>query len=382
MASRGKDKKVSLERDADNFLLLSRDMLTSYCRLAFLAFYLDMFFYYLDDRRSSLRYEALKYSMPCSEQLWEAQTPDQWQSIKDFESNNTAHIPFAEYIDQAMDATRRPALPHLVEDEFLYGLCALQSMSRRDSSRKSFSFAPTLRSNSAVGIAYWTLAFDSWKEEYRKRRAHGPILSSANHARHIDMNAMPLYYLSQIELRSEMAEICELSLLRQPLNTAYQEALQARVAQWSGTAHARWAMWYAVQVLRMMPWAEESGTRETQLEASSNLLAQIALYRCGLIAWAYSRFAPSTCVHATEHEPGSTLIPFFAATTPDLFSSSLGLEVRVWIEHGGEAFLKGGSLCFCNIGRTLGCYESALRRNHSNWRCGRYMAEALSRLKN
>ncbi|KAL2208046.1 hypothetical protein CC79DRAFT_1333853 [Sarocladium strictum] len=120
-----------------------------------------MFFYYLDDRRTSLRYEDLKYSMPCSEQLWEAQTPAQWQSIKDFETNHTAHILFAEYIDHAMDATRRPALPHLVEDEFLYGLCALQNLSRKDSTRKSFSFTPTLQPNSAAAIAYWTLALDT-----------------------------------------------------------------------------------------------------------------------------------------------------------------------------------------------------------------------------
>ncbi|KAL2208047.1 hypothetical protein CC79DRAFT_1333854 [Sarocladium strictum] len=53
----------------------------------------------------------------------------------------------------------------------------------------------------------------------------------------------------------------------------------------------------------------------------------------------------------------------------------------VWIKHGGQAFLKGSSICFCNIGRTLGCYESALRHDRGNWRCGRHMAEALSRLK-
>ena len=104
-------------------------------RLAFLSFYLDVSFYFLSGHRPTLRYEDLTLTSPCSERLWEARTPESWQQAKSLESKKRTTRKFIDYVDQAMDPDGRARLGYHLEDEFLYGLCAMQAWLHQEVNR-------------------------------------------------------------------------------------------------------------------------------------------------------------------------------------------------------------------------------------------------------
>ncbi|KAH6870982.1 fungal-specific transcription factor domain-containing protein, partial [Thelonectria olida] len=271
-------------------------------RLAYLAFRLDIYFYFLRGFRPTLRYDELYLTLPCSERLWEVQTLEEWHRVKRIESKKRSAIYFVNLVDQAMDQEGRARLPPLLEDEYLYGLCAMQAWLwedvQRHRSRKETrntllapgSFYPAYFSRS---IDYWTTQLTTWRECYRDR-ALGSTLSSKSHRETCDISAVPLYHLSQIVLRANLQAIKQLSSEQghQSNSGTFMRQLEASTLEWVKTSDARLAIWHAAKVLKLVQEKtiyEVEGSDVACATPPLELIASIALYEAGLVVWAYTR---------------------------------------------------------------------------------------------
>ena len=394
-------KREKLKRQEDSFRdpyspLSHADPIPPLLRLAFLAFYLDVSFYFLSGHRPTLRYEDLTLTSPCSERLWDARTPESWQQAKSLESKKRTTMKFIDYVDQAMDPDGRARLGYLVEDEFLYGLCAMQAWLHQEFNRnrqwKPVGLPVPSRGalqpmDSAWSAGYWARQLDSWRAKYETHKRAGPILSSRLHAEMMEMSAMPLYHLSQLELRADLKVIAQLSADEQHHSGLYRRQVESKTMEWAATADARWALWYAAQVLKSARERLADIQRDTTTPGTAGpqlgLVALIALYEAGLVAWAYAR-----CVQACDAcAMGSSLQAFASPQSSEpleLCAAASSEERRLvqWVQHGGRGAINGSVVCACSQGEILGHYESCLARGSGHWRCGNELAKKLSRLKN
>ena len=304
---------------------------------------------------------------------------------------------FINYVDQAMDPDGRSRLPYLVEDEYLYGLCAMQAWLHQDFNRnrcwKPCGLPVPTRGasypiDSSWSAAYWATQLDSWKTKYDKDKATGSILSSRLHAEVVDMNARPLYHLSQLELRANLKAITELSMDTEHYTGVHRRHLEKQTMEWVGTMDARWALWHAAQVLKL--WRErEGGGHKANIDNDQNntteraeprvgLVALIAIYEAGLVVWAYTRSVQvrDTCTMGSSlHTASVDSEPF------DLLGENTAGPLLYWIEHGGRELINGSMVCACRLGDVIGFYESILARGSRHLRCGSQMAARLSKLK-
>ena len=362
------------------------------CRLAFHAFYLDVTLYFLCGHRPTLRYEDLNLTSPCSEQLWEAMTLDSWKQTMAIELGKRTTMKFVDYIDQAMDPERRPGLPYLVEDEYLYGLCAMQAWIHRDANNgrcwmPSGLPVPTRGASHPTGSAwsatYWATQLDSWRAKYEIDKPSGMILSSRLHAEVIDMNAMSLYHLSQLELRVDLKDITELSAGESSGSNVSRRKIESRMVEWAVTSDARWALWHAAQVLKL--WRERvghgnghSGITMDHGQPRIGLPALTALYEAGLTIWAYTRSiqACGSCVMGSSlPATRSTAQPF------DVFQGRKDHSFHSWVKHGGGELFDGSIVCACRAGQLIEYFQSSLAYGSRHWQCGFQMAAKLSRLR-
>ncbi|CAH0050571.1 unnamed protein product [Clonostachys solani] len=360
-------------------------------KLAYLAFRLDICFYFLRGFRPTLRYDELYLTLPCSESLWEAQTLEEWHRVKRIESKKRSAIYFVNLVDQAMDQEGRAKLPPLLEDEYLYGLCAMQAWLWEDVHRHrsrtetrhaipaAGNFYPAYFSRS---IDYWATQLATWRECYRDR-ALGCTLSSKSHRETCDISAVPLFHLSQIVLRANLQAIKQLSSEHghRSYSGTFMRQLEASTLGWVKTSDARLAMWHAAKVLKLVQektGGEADGSDDAHAAPRLELIASIALYEAGLVVWAYTRSVQvcDACVI------GSSLQ--VASSDPDpfeLFGTEQDQPFLEWLEHGGRESLEGTIVCACRLRSVVGAYEAALLRCGSQWRCVLQMANSLSRLK-
>ena len=317
-------------------------------------------------------------------------TLDGWQQMMTIELRKRITMKFVDYIDQAMDPERRPRLPYLVEDEYLYGLCAMQAWIHRDANdgrcwMPSGLPVPTRGAShptgSAWSAAYWAMQLDSWRTKYEidKHRSSGMMLSSRLHAEVIDMNALSLYHLSQLELRADLKDITELSAGESSGASVYRRKTESRMIEWAATPDARWALWHAAQVLKL--WRERVGHGNMELghgQPRIGLPALTALYEAGLTIWAYTRSIQTcdSCVIGSSLQATSTTAEPF-----DVFQERKDHFFLAWIKHGGKESLDGSVVCACRSGELIEYCQSGLSYGSKHWRCGDQMAAKLSRLR-
>lgn len=298
---------------------------------------------------------------------------------------------FINYVDQAMDPDGRSRLPYLVEDEYLYGLCAMQAWLHHDFNHnrcwKPCGLPVPTRGasydiDSAWSAAYWATQLDNWRTKYEKDKATGSVLSSRLHAEVVDMNAKPLYHLSQLELRANLKAITELSIDNEHYTGFRRRHLEKETMEWVGTIDARWALWHAAQVLKL--WRERvdinnhQNITTEQVGPHVGLIALIAMYEAGLVVWAYTRSVQvcDACTMGSSLQTASVdLEPF------DLLGETTAGPLLRWIEHGGRELINGSIVCACRLRDMIGYYESSLARGSRHWRCGSQMAARLSKLK-
>ncbi|KAM5344511.1 hypothetical protein ACJ41O_013047 [Fusarium nematophilum] len=305
-------------------------------RLAYLTFRVDVLFSFLRGLGPTLRYDTLCLTLPCSERLWEAQTAKEWHRVKHIESKKRSPIYFMNLVDQAMDQEGRSKLPRLLEDEYL-------------------------------------------------NKALGSTLSSKSHRELCDISAVPLYHLSQIALRANLKAIKELSSEQRhhSHSVTFRRQLEASTLEWVKTSDARLAMWHAAKILNLV---QEKASHETEASNADvacvapclELIASIALYEAGLVAWAYSRSVQvcDACVI------GSSLQAVSVGPDPfELFGTEQDGLFEEWLENGGRESIGGSIVCACRLGGVVGLYEAALLRCGSRWNCVSKMANSLSRLK-
>ncbi|KAH6975702.1 fungal-specific transcription factor domain-containing protein [Ilyonectria destructans] len=355
-------------------------------RLAYLAFRLDIYFYFLCGFHPTLRYDELCLTLPCSERLWEAQTAEEWHRVKLIESRVRRPTPFLDLVEQAMDPERRASLPPLLEDEYLYGLCAMQAWLWQDAQRQRTQTElgqPLSGSHlTARGAEFWENQLTIWRQGYRDKSI-GPTLSSRSHRQMVETSAIPLYHLSQVVLRANLEAIKELSMdpRRRPYSGTFRRQLESNTLKWVKTTDARLAIWHAAQVLKLLQEKIDQGDGEGDLACAIpnvGLIASIALYESGLVVWAYARsvqVCDACAIGSTLQARSVDLEPF------ELYSSDQHDSFRLWLEHGGRELIGGYTICVCRLSTLVGMYESVLLQCGSQWRCVSQMADSLSRLK-
>lgn len=302
---------------------------------------------------------------------------------------------FVDYIDQAMDPERRPRLPYLVEDEYLYGLCAMQAWIHRDANNgrcwmPSGLPVPTRGASHPTGSAwsatYWAMQLDSWRTKYEVDKQTGMILSSRLHAEVVDMNAMSLYHLSQLELRVNLKDIAELSVGGRIGTGVYWRKIELKMIEWAATPDARWALWHAAQVLKL--WRERVGHGDRgpynlitmdHREPRIGLPTLTALYEAGLTIWAYTRStqACDSCIVGSSLQTTTSPVEPF-----DVFRERKDNFFLSWVKHGGRESMDGSVVCACRSRELVGYYQSGLSYGSRHWRCGYQMAAKLSRIRN
>ncbi|KAM5359144.1 hypothetical protein ACJZ2D_014683 [Fusarium nematophilum] len=344
-------------------------------RLAYLTFRVDVLFSFLRGLGPTLRYDTLCLTLPCSERLWEAQTAKEWHRVKHIESKKRSPIYFMNLVDQAMDQEGRSKLPRLLEDEYL---------SRMERGQTLLASGTTSCAGLSRSIDFWTMQLTIWMECYRNK-ALGSTLSSKSHRELCDISAVPLYHLSQIALRANLKAIKELSSEQRhhSHSVTFRRQLEASTLEWVKTSDARLAMWHAAKILNLV---QEKASHETEASNADvacvapclELIASIALYEAGLVAWAYSRSVQvcDACVI------GSSLQAVSVGPDPfELFGTEQDGLFEEWLENGGRESIGGSIVCACRLGGVVGLYEAALLRCGSRWNCVSKMANSLSRLK-
>lgn len=351
-----------------------------------------MSFYFLSGHRPTLRYEDLRLTAPCSERLWEAKTFETWQQLKVVESKKRTTMRFKDYVDRAMDPMTRPSLSHFAEDEYLYGLCAMQAWLHRNVDHDSawgstgLPHSKSITSDAgttASGTAHWVSCLNSWRMNYEKGKATGFTLSSDLHAHVVDMNAWPLYHLSQLELRSDLHTIVELSNHKNPLTGIRRRLLEMKMMEWSKTVDARWALCHAVQMLKLFGGGINKndprsfdGDEDTKPHLS--LVSMIALYLAGLVTWAYTR-SVELCKDCTV---SSSLEAAFTDREPfNLMTNDVAHPLLHWIEKGGPVVIGQSIICGCRLGNVIEYYRAVLAQGNEDWPCSQTMMLSLSTLK-
>lgn len=338
-----------------------------------------------------LRYDELCLTLPCSERLWEAQTVEEWHKVKLIESRKRNPMHFTHLVDQVMDQECRAVLPPLLEDEYLYGLCAMQAWlwqdaqrhrSRTESGRARSNLMNKTPASFSQSSEFWAKQLTVWREGYRDR-ALGPDLSSKGHREMLENSAIPLYHLSQIVLTANVETIKELSTEKRshPCSGTFRRQLESSTLRWVQTSDARLAIWHSAKVLKLLQ--EKFGHQDTEGDPSSaiphvGLIASIALYEAGLVVWAYARSVQvcDACSIGSSLQAASASLESF-----ELFGTEQDEPFRQWLEHGGRELIDGRVVCACNLGSLIGLYEAVLLRCGSQWRCVSQMAHSLSRLK-
>ncbi|OJI96137.1 hypothetical protein ASPVEDRAFT_219967 [Aspergillus versicolor CBS 583.65] len=361
-------------------------------RLAYFAFRLDIYFYFLRGYRPMLRYDEFCLTLPCSERLWEAQTAEEWHKVKLIESRKRNPMYFTHLVDQAMDQNCRATLPPLLEDEYLYGLCAMQAWLWQDAQRhrsrtESAGVRSNLQSKTPASFSrsseFWTKQLTLWKEGYRDR-VLGPELSSKGHRETLEISAIPLYHLSQIVLAANVETLKELatdSRLR-PYSGTFRRQLESSTLRWVQTPDARLAVWHAAKILKLLRdkfcQQDTQGNNPSSTIPHIGLIASIALYEAGLVVWAYARSVQvcDACSMGSSLQAASDSLESF-----ELFGMEQDEPFRHWLEHGGRELMDGRSVCACNLSSLVGLYEAVLLRCGSQWRCVSQMAQSLSQLK-
>ncbi|KAJ5201060.1 fungal-specific transcription factor domain-containing protein [Penicillium cf. viridicatum] len=320
-------------------------------KLAFFAFRLDIYFYFLCGYNPVLRYDELFLTTPCSERLWEAMTVEEWHEIKRLEAKTRIPMLFMTLIDIATDCEGRATLPPLLEDDFIYGLCAMQPWVLRDINKRR-SRCQSLQTLEALGIhsppassrdiEYWTMFLTTWRDCYRYR-AVGSLLSSQKHREMTENSAMLLYHLSHMSLRVNLKAIKDLAVDRchQPYSSIGRRQLESSLSKWVKTPDARLAMWHAAQVLKML---QKTSDDKTSSEGSSgshrmDFMSFIALYEAGLVVWAYTRLVQvcdACSIGSTLQQANATdRDPF------ELFEPQRGEGFRQWLNQGGTEQIQG-----------------------------------------
>ncbi|KAF5010152.1 hypothetical protein FDECE_3645 [Fusarium decemcellulare] len=251
-------------------------------RMAFFSFRLDIYFYFLRGYSPLLRYDDLSLTTPCSQRLWEATTAEEWHEVNNIESKCRTAMQFMTLMDIAMDCEGRDTLPALLEDDYLYGLCAMQAWFLRDinkhRSRWQLPEACGIRSPpaSSRAIEYWASLLGVWRDCYRDR-AIGSLLSSQQHREVTKNNAMPLYHLSHMALRADLKAIRDLAIDRchQQYSGTCRRRRESRILDWVKAPDARLAMWHAAQILKLL--GKAFNNEATQGSCGMEFIASVAL---------------------------------------------------------------------------------------------------------
>ena len=188
-----------------------------------------------------MRYEELCLATPCSERLWETTTVEEWHEIKEIESKKRAAMLFMTLMDTAMDCEGRDTLPPLLEDDFVYGICAMQTWLWRDIKRHrprlqalQSSEGPSIISAPASSrpIEYWSAMLTTWSECLRDRSIGSP-LSSEKHRELLENCTPALYHFSQMSLRANLEAIQDLAMDRyhKQYSGPYRRQLESRILE-------------------------------------------------------------------------------------------------------------------------------------------------------
>ncbi|KAM5349647.1 hypothetical protein ACJ41O_006152 [Fusarium nematophilum] len=314
-------------------------------RLAFFSFRLDIYFYFLRGYNPVLRYDDLSLTTPSSERLWEATTAEEWHEVKTIESKHRTAMQFMTLMDIAMDCEGRDTLPALLEDDYLYGLCAMQAWFLRDINKhrsrwqslqllEASGIRPPAASSRA--IEYWSMLLMTWRDCYRDR-AIGSLLSSQKHREMTENNAMPLYHLSHMALRANLKAIKDLAVDRrhQQYSGTCRRRRESRILEWVKTPDARLAMWHAAQILKLF---SNEAIQGSPASCRMDFIASVALYEAGLAVWAYTRsvqVCDSCSIGSTLQANGTDREPF------ELFRPQRGEEFQQWVNHEGREQIRG-----------------------------------------
>ncbi|KAI8675940.1 hypothetical protein NCS57_00496900 [Fusarium keratoplasticum] len=295
------EQQILVQDETQDMIPTSWLIREKFKRLAFYTFRLDNYFYFLQGHYPVLRYEELCLATPCSERLWEATTVEEWHDIKEIESKKRAAMLFMTLMDTAMDCEGRDTLPPLLEDDFVYGICAMQTWLWRDIKRHrprlqvlQSSEGPGIISAPASSrpIEYWSAMLTTWSECLRDRSIGSP-LSSEKHRELLENCTPALYHFSQMSLRANLEAIQDLAMdrYRKQYSGPYRRQLESRILEWVRTSDARLALWHAAQVLKLLQETSDSmETRGSSLTSwRIDFIAPLALYKAGLIVWAYAR---------------------------------------------------------------------------------------------
>ncbi|KAJ3460103.1 hypothetical protein MRS44_010970 [Fusarium solani] len=337
-ASLFQEQQIFVQDDTEDTIPTSWLIREKFKRLAFYTFRLDNYFYFLQGHYPVLRYEELCLATPCSERLWEATTVEEWHEIKEIESKKRAAMLFMTLMDTAMDCEGRDTLPPLLEDDFVYGICAMQTWLWRDIKRHrprlqalQSSEGPGIISAPASSrpIEYWSAMLTTWSECLRDRSIGSP-LSSEKHRELLENCTPALYHFSQMSLRANLEAIQDLAMDRyhKQYSGPYRRQLESRILEWVRTSDARLAIWHSAQVLKLLQETSDSmETRGSSLTSwRIDFIAPLALYKAGLIVWAYAR-SVQVCDSCSM---GSIMQPAVSTRTEplDLFRPQRGDEFR------------------------------------------------------
>ncbi|RSL89294.1 hypothetical protein CEP51_001317 [Fusarium floridanum] len=390
-ASLFQEQQIFVQDDTQDMIPTSWLIREKFKRLAFYTFRLDNYFYFLQGHYPVLRYEELCLATPSSERLWEATTAEEWHEIKEIESKKRATMLFMTLMDTAMDCEGRDTLPPLLEDDYVYGICAMQTWVWRDIKRHR-PCPQTLQSSegssilstpaSSRFIEYWSAMFTTWSECLRDRSIGSP-LSSEKHRELLENCTPALYHFSQMSLRANLEAIQDLAMDRyhKQYSGPYRRQLESRILEWVRTSDARLALWHAAQVLKLLQETSDSmETRGSSLTSwRIDFIAPLALYKAGLIVWAYAR-SVQVCDSCSM---GSIMHPTTSRHTEplDLFKPQRGDDFREWLHYGGRGQIQGTIVCVCRLDELLSAYEAWLLRYYYKSRSVLEMAGLLLILK-
>ncbi|KAJ3543880.1 hypothetical protein NM208_g3342 [Fusarium decemcellulare] len=354
-------------------------------RLAFFSFRLDIYFYFLRGYSPLLRYDDLSLTTPCSQRLWEATTAEEWHEVKNIESKRRTAMQFMTLMDIAMDCEGRDTLPALLEDDYLYGLCAMQAWFLRDinkhRSRWQLPEACGIRSPpaSSRAIEYWASLLGVWRDCYRDR-AIGSPLSSQQHREMTKNNAMPLYHLSHMALRADLKAIKDLAVDRchQQYSGTCRRRRESRILEWVKTPDARLAMWHAAQISKLLRKTFDNEASPGPGSCRMDFIASVALCEAGFVVWAYAgsvQVCDSCCTGSTLQASNADREPF------ELFRPQRGEEFQQWVNHGGREQIDGTVICACKLKDLIRGYETMLPACTYQSRSVSEMAKFLALLK-
>ncbi|KAH7230330.1 hypothetical protein B0J15DRAFT_410766 [Fusarium solani] len=343
-------------------------------RLAFHAMRCDSYFQYLCYYPPVLRPEELCLTLPCSNLLWEVPTLSLWLHAKLDEPKGRISRNFASLLFDAIsnDESRRARMPNLLEEDYLFGLCAIQpwiweqvqrgrlshqqprgSLQRSDPSYLDCDAAPD---KGLCDRSYWRHQLDLWRVSYDQDKELGFKSSSIFHIITLRFNCRLFYHLSYLALYTDLQLIDDISINRSlPFSGAIRRKREAAAEAWATTSDARLAMWHAGQILKV--WHEElTASTAKDFTPGTDIISYVALFKAGIVTWAYTRATRSCDLCRIETELGQPP----AISVLDLTGNSEAADLETWIDGGGREAIGGTLVCACNLADLVGRFEECL----------------------